>query len=251
VLTDKSDTFLELMTQFASDLERAADLDGAMDILSGFTKKIGFPMVDYAYTPVCRLPNGEWKRPPVKTRDFPPKWDKRWDRHGPNDPYYHACLSKEPWVKWSSIRQRGNFSQSERDCLEYLSDVQLVHGVTIPILFRGGSLAFVSGAWHCNPTDDVIESRARLLSIIAPYFHNTVFAKFGTPFQTSTGDLSPRERECITWLAQGKTAEETAIILGRSAETVRVHLKNSMVKLGATNCKHAISKAIFLGLVDL
>lgn len=61
--------------------------------------------------------------------------------------------------------------------------------------------------------------------------------------------LSERERECLRWVSMGKTAWETASILGRSQRTVEYHLKNAIRKLGATNKVHACALAIRLGLL--
>ncbi|MBY3123131.1 helix-turn-helix domain-containing protein [Rhizobium laguerreae] len=35
--------------------------------------------------------------------------------------------------------------------------------------------------------------------------------------------LSPREKECLLWIAQGKTSWETAVIMGISENTVAFH----------------------------
>ena len=47
--------------------------------------------------------------------------------------------------------------------------------------------------------------------------------------------LSPREHEVADWVAQGKTNEEIAIILGISAHTVKNHLDKIFRKLGVYN----------------
>lgn len=47
--------------------------------------------------------------------------------------------------------------------------------------------------------------------------------------------LSPREVECGKWLIFGKTAEETATILGLSRRTVEDHLASMKVKFGCSN----------------
>ena len=66
----------------------------------------------------------------------------------------------------------------------------------------------------------------------------------------ATNGLSPRELECLTWAARGKTAEDCGLILGRSPETVRIHLKHAIRKLNAANTTHAVAKAILLELIE-
>lgn len=56
--------------------------------------------------------------------------------------------------------------------------------------------------------------------------------------------LTRREREVLVWVAKGKTAWETSIILNISRNTVVSHLKNSRNKLEATNVVQAIVEAM-------
>jgi PAS domain S-box-containing protein len=62
-------------------------------------------------------------------------------------------------------------------------------------------------------------------------------------------DLTDKERECLKWVSAGKTAGETAAIIGRSARTVEFHLRNATRKLNATNKVHAATIAIRLNLL--
>jgi len=61
--------------------------------------------------------------------------------------------------------------------------------------------------------------------------------------------LTPRELECLRWVSVGKTAWETATIIGRSSRTVEFHLINAGRKLGAINKVHAVVLAVRLGLI--
>lgn len=55
--------------------------------------------------------------------------------------------------------------------------------------------------------------------------------------------LSLRERECLHWVAMGKTTAEISMILGLSHHTVNFHLRNACRKLDAPNRSAAIAKA--------
>lgn len=63
------------------------------------------------------------------------------------------------------------------------------------------------------------------------------------------GALSSRELECLSWVSVGKTAWETAMIMGRSRRTVEFHLINAVRKLSASNKIHAAVIAIRKGLI--
>lgn len=62
-------------------------------------------------------------------------------------------------------------------------------------------------------------------------------------------ELSAREAEVLSWIADGKTGSEIGEILGISGPTVRFHLKNVLRKLGARNTASAVSRGIMLGML--
>jgi DNA-binding NarL/FixJ family response regulator len=53
-------------------------------------------------------------------------------------------------------------------------------------------------------------------------------------------ELRPREAEVLLWVAQGKSNQEIATIIGCAANTIKVHLARIFEKLGADN-RHAAS----------
>lgn len=61
--------------------------------------------------------------------------------------------------------------------------------------------------------------------------------------------LSERERECLYWVAEGKTAGEVAVILGVTANTVNSYLNLAIRKVGASNRAMAIATAIRAGVI--
>jgi DNA-binding NarL/FixJ family response regulator len=63
--------------------------------------------------------------------------------------------------------------------------------------------------------------------------------------------LSPREREIMHLMAEGRTAEAIGGELGVSVETVRTHVRNVIRKLQARNRVHAIALALERGEIAL
>jgi len=63
--------------------------------------------------------------------------------------------------------------------------------------------------------------------------------------------LSRREKECLSWTAQGKSSWDIGMILRISENTVNFHVKNAMRKLGSTNRIVAVVKSIRLNLIEL
>lgn len=61
--------------------------------------------------------------------------------------------------------------------------------------------------------------------------------------------LTGRERDALRWAADGKTASETAAIMGVAPATVSFHMKNAVDKLQVANKTAAVVKAAMLGLL--
>lgn len=61
--------------------------------------------------------------------------------------------------------------------------------------------------------------------------------------------LTRREAAVLLWMAEGKTAWETAQILDISEGTVRAHLAHVLEKLNAANKSHAVARAFSSGLI--
>lgn len=64
-------------------------------------------------------------------------------------------------------------------------------------------------------------------------------------------DLSPREVEVLCLIAHGHSNKAVAAALSISDETVKMHVRNCMSKLGARDRTHAVTTAIRRGFISL
>lgn len=64
-------------------------------------------------------------------------------------------------------------------------------------------------------------------------------------------DLSPREIEVLSFAGKGLRNKEIARVIGRSEETIKVHLKHIMQKLSATDRTEAVTIAMQRGIIHL
>jgi DNA-binding NarL/FixJ family response regulator len=67
---------------------------------------------------------------------------------------------------------------------------------------------------------------------------------------SSSGNLTPREREVLRLLADGLRHEEIAERLGIGSETVRTHLRKASDRLGAATRTQAVATALREGLIS-
>ncbi len=72
---------------------------------------------------------------------------------------------------------------------------------------------------------------------------------FGIAVGTPAPRLTPRERDALAYVAEGKTDWEIATILGVSESTARFHVDNARTKLGAVNRAHAVARLLSARLI--
>lgn len=65
-----------------------------------------------------------------------------------------------------------------------------------------------------------------------------------------TGALTPRETECLQWLARGLNNAGIAARMHVTLPTVALHLINARKKLGAQTREQAVAQAVKLGLIE-
>ena len=68
---------------------------------------------------------------------------------------------------------------------------------------------------------------------------------------TPREDLTPREIEVLRFAARGLRNKDIARLIGRTEDTVKVHLKHLMEKLGAADRTEAVTVALRRGIIHL
>ncbi|WP_141678943.1 helix-turn-helix domain-containing protein, partial [Acinetobacter baumannii] len=91
-----------------------------------------------------------------------------------------------------------------------------------------------------------IHEHARVLQLMALYFHAHARRKMSNNQLVDDATLSRREAECLEWAAQGKSAWEIGTILGISRHTVSTYLENAKAKLGVRTVVQAVARVTAL-----
>lgn len=89
--------------------------------------------------------------------------------------------------------------------------------------------------------------RLRDVGLLAGYFASftrSVEGKLERDF-----DLTERELECLFWIAEGKTSDEIAMILGISRNTINNYITSVMRKTATKTRSEAIAFAVRNNLV--
>ncbi len=187
----------------------------------------------------------------VKNVNFPAEWVDLYAR----DKLWHAASItqgnrlKPGFQSWENTYKKFAFQPDFISCAQ---DVGLFKGYTFsdwqhsPDSIKTISLAGNNLGNH-QQTNLLME---RLAPHLFPLFKRlTPKIIPSQPLQKSP-NLTPREREVLNWIKEGKTSWEASIILSISERTVNFHIRNIKRKLNAVNRSQAIAKAISHGIID-
>lgn len=190
----------------------------------------------------------------VTLTNFPASWLKRYAerRYAAVDPtVIHARDHSTP-LDWRQIDPAGH---PDPDAVKaFIADATAAgfrNGLTVPVHGSGGerSLLNLATAADDPATRRLVKRALPQATAAATYLHEAVLRIHGLRLPEQQ-PLTNREKECLRWIAEGKTTAETAAILKITERTVSFHLQNAADKLQVSNRTQAIARAVSRRIID-
>ncbi len=181
------------------------------------------------------------------TRIAPPDWPH-------SDAFTFICFDCNPQLDAVRVgRTRHSFGEyAPRDDRRYgrywdaLSEARVAEIVCAQAYGPARRIASV----HVGLSDPYPEpEHAQRLQDVAALFAERLLQRFAPPEEPATPVLTARERECLAFVADGKTDWEISVILSLAEATVRFHVDNARRKLGAATRAQAAAKLALAGLI--
>jgi DNA-binding CsgD family transcriptional regulator len=147
----------------------------------------------------------------------------------------------QPFV-WSGVLNAPNDFQ----VFGLINSFDISDGIAAPVHGPGGYLGVTSLAFE--RLEELAPTEVSAISLAAVLLHQRMMAI--SPVGLPAGPvLSPRERDCLGSVADGKPDWEIAEVLGLAETTVLTHVQNARRKLGARTRSQAVALAILAGLI--
>jgi LuxR family transcriptional regulator len=242
-------------------LSAAASFDERMALAHRAAADFGLTSLIYDYTPVRFSHEGDLINPSVLgmravPEDFGPLWCE--GGYYQIDPVQQlAFRSPKPFV-WSYRREGRTvlnpfLTADHEPVVDYVHATRITCGMTVPVHLPDGGCATVTGI--CQDAEADFDRAADVhlggFSVLAHALHAASEPLFGVRERQSVAvRLTPRELECVRFAAEGLSAKEISLKLGRSAATVVMHLNAAARKLESRNRAQMIARAAhyrFLG----
>lgn len=227
-----------------SDIASSAELEDALQLLS---RRLGFDhfALSLEFRPSLTRSGG------LLLHDYPEEWAKVYvgfELSG-KDPIRRACDRTFIGFAWDTLNELVPLTRGDRQMLQIGRECGIGDGFTVPRHLPGfarGTCTFVVSPDRHLPTQ--LLPLAEMMGALAL---SRALSLCGDCEVGVAPTLTDRQRECILWVARGKTAAETAAILGIGTETVIQHLKLARERY-EVHCKQSlIVSALFNGAIGL
>jgi DNA-binding CsgD family transcriptional regulator len=187
----------------------------------------------------------------IRYDSYPDGWDKRLLRRGHKiiDPMLLIARRRLSAFLWSDVLRQARLSSVQQSVLTDAYRFGIRQGITIPANVPGepdGSISFASGR-----TGKIGQERILAADAVGRIAFDAARRIAGLrDIPDIVPQVSDRVRECIYWIAHGKTDQDVADILGIGLETVRTYIKSAFQLLGVITRAQLVHEALRLGLID-
>ncbi|WP_454885441.1 LuxR family transcriptional regulator [Sphingomonas oryzagri] len=186
----------------------------------------------------------------ILLHDYPDPWARTYiefDLAG-NDPIRRACERSMTGFAWREIDRLVPLTKGDHRMLAVGQANGIGDGYTVPRHLPG----YASGSCTFAMRPGRIISSAMLpVAEIVGAFALTAARRIAGEAPTNPRPaLSQRQRECVLWSARGKTAGETAAILGIGEDTVVQHLRTARERYDVHSRHTLILCSLFDGLIS-
>jgi LuxR family quorum sensing-dependent transcriptional regulator len=236
-----------MMFDYVETLEGIASEDEAFAHLSKVANFFG--LSSFA---ISGIPEPHEKIDPyILLNGWPEEWSRRYMEKGyvRIDPVIQRTLLSDNAFVWSDELKRINVDRKGMDLMHEATEFGFVNGFSVPIHSIRGFRAIVT---YASDRVDLSREARGALHMISIYAHNKIKElKTGgkNALMQRSVNLTPREKECISWCSEGKTAWEISTILGISERTVSHILENAQRKMNTTNRTQLVAETIRAGLI--
>lgn len=191
-------------------------------------------------------------QPAIRLHNYPEEWVRYYDDNslGVSDPVHRASHVTSVGFAWSKIPSMISLTPRDLEILGRGGAQGIGDGFTIPANVPGetyGSCSFANPAGKpLRPSDLPL---AQLVGAFAFEAARRLWRIRSAGTGVAVPKLTDRQRECILWMARGKSDWEISRILGVQHETVVRHIKQARDRYGVAKRTMLAVHALFDGSI--
>ncbi|OYX94942.1 MAG: LuxR family transcriptional regulator [Novosphingobium sp. 17-62-19] len=212
-------------------VESAGSRDELSLVMNEVTRALGFQY--FALTHHVDLPKAGGTA--IRLHNYPDKWADHYDRQSLSlsDPVHRASQVTGFGFQWSSMPRLIPLGRGDQAILEEGRRQGIGDGYTVPVNIPGeacGSCTFVNPRGEAMPLEFL--PPAQVLGAKAFEVARGIWFPQMSLERRQRHILTERQRDCVLWVARGKSDWEISRILGISEETVAQHIRMACDRYG-------------------
>ena len=225
--------------EFIQGIERLSNTGEIMDAMGALLKKHGFEYHCVSFLATTTETLGDV----LLSNRLPEEWlklyiEREYVHDDPAFRYAKTVVRPFRWFKESPYDPEREPRAAE--VVQRARDFGILDGFLIPVASTAGRMGQI---WFGGRTLDLPERQLPALHLMAIYAFDRILKLHGSPARHQAR-LTPREREVLTWVANGKSSWEIGELLHVSSRTVKEHVKNLCRKLDAVTRTQAVMIAV-------
>lgn len=238
----------ERVGAFVDDVSAVGTQAELATVLAQIAKELGFAHFALSHHVDVRTS----RQPAIRIHNYPAEWERYYDDQqlGWTDPVHRACQMTGVGFAWSRLPKMIPLTSRDRHLMDFAAKHGLCDGYTVPAHVPGdvnGSCSFARA--RGKPLQPAHQATAQLVGAFAfeaaRRLLNNEHRKLCDPAR-----VSQRERDCLIWVARGKSDSEIATILGISPETVHQYVKHARANYDAVSRSQLVAHALFSGTIS-
>lgn len=238
-----------MISEFITSTNRVADVGELFQLFDAALGRIGFD-AGYAYGALTHFDAYDFATPlpkPAITSTYSHQWIERYmeKNYATVDPTVALAPKTYGPFKWDRMETTNGAGKSFLD--EAKHEAGLHQGHCIPLHGPYGDTFAISAA--STSKEKLSGDDLSTLFLLCSQFHQS-FIRLNRSNQCENISLTPRQRECLLWVAANKSNWEIGMIVGIEERTVRFHLENAYARLNVASREEAVVKALMLGLIN-
>jgi DNA-binding CsgD family transcriptional regulator len=245
-------TILTLLNRIAA----ASSIDEAWGMATGHFAKLGFQRVNYGFTRFRHLKTIGDPDDALFLSTCEADYVKRYFQGGfyAKTPVFRWAERSSGACTWTWVKESfeaGRLSPEEADAVRQNAAMGVTAGISVSfpeVSSRSkGALGLIAdvGLSHVE-VDRIFATRQEEIMAVANMMHLTIVH---LPQLSRHRALSPRQREALEWVADGKTTQDVALLMGVSPAMVEKHLRLAREALAVETTAQAVAKGALLNMI--
>jgi DNA-binding CsgD family transcriptional regulator len=245
-------SILPLLNRIAA----ASSIDDVWALATGYYAALGFSRANYGFTRFKHLKTIGDPDDALFLSTCDADYVKRYFQGGfyAKTPVFRWAERSSGACTWAWVKEAfeaGKLSAEEAEAVRQNVAMGVTAGISVSfpaVSSRSkGALGLIADAGLTTAdVEAIFAARQEQIQVVANMMHLTILH---LPQLSRHRALSPRQREALEWVADGKTTQDVALLMGVSPAMVEKHLRLAREALAVETTAQAVAKGALLNMI--